>query len=160
MARQSLNIAILKITNPPDNVEFHRTCPGVKHSEISQHNISDTQNNWTARQYGDMLAGFYYGYLLGMIPSSLCSQYIGFYPTMTFSGFMNGILSILYPLAIGHSYKMGNYIFNNSISDQNFDFITKGFFPNVQNCYQKFDCRPKISQKISKCRILTIIFDL
>jgi len=115
MARQSLNIAILKITNPPDNVEFHQTCQVIahnvtnfEHSEISHiHKNSSITNNWTANQYGNMLAGFYYGYLFGMIPSSLFSQYLGFYSTLTFSGFMNGILSILYPLAIGHSYNMG-----------------------------------------------------
>jgi len=115
MVRQSLVIAILKITDPPDNVEFHQTCPAgiVQNATSFDHsgtsgNLSESGNNWTASQYANMFAAFYYGYLFGMFPSSVLSQYIGFFPTLTFSGFMNGILTIIYPLAIGYSYNMGN----------------------------------------------------
>ena len=68
------------------------------------------KENWTSKQYGRMLGAFYYGYCAAMIPGAIFSQRFGFYRTITFVAFVNGISTILYPMAVHFSYKLGMFL--------------------------------------------------
>lgn len=122
MVRISLSFAIIEITNAPSLTHFNQTCDTTMQNVTSplydgSATISSNSEklNWSATEYGNMLAAFYYGYSIGMLPTALLTQKVGFYPVLGLAGVLNGILTMLYPFAVQKSYNMGLFL----------NFITK-----------------------------------
>ena len=140
MVRQSLNFAILEIAEPPVKNPIVQTC--MQHLSITS-NITkraiqlNGKKQWTGDQHGNMLAAFYYGYIIGMFPAALLSQHVGCYPIVSIVGLLNGLFHILFPMAIQYSYNMDNVFKSISISFISRFPLTKHSFPKCQNLQRK-----------------------